>query len=152
MCSNKSIRKVSSGSSLAEVLVTTALIGILLAIGVANFKRHISTPKSSISELIAALRKIQYKAIATTSTYTIRPSGPSRIVATVSKTCSGVSEGTDNSVSYELNELQFESTEWSICYRSNGRTEVNLVVQLLDHGSVRRSIEFLLGGNVREVI
>jgi type II secretory pathway pseudopilin PulG len=147
----RSARRPCAGTSLVEMVVTVGLMGTMLGMGVANFRDQINSKKSANEELLTAIRGIRWRAMATTSTYTVKPVSDTVIRAYPGTSCSAPLGAPDPAAEYTLSRGHLSETNWEFCFRSNGRTDSNLLLSVCDPDGTTHKLEVLLGGGTREV-
>lgn len=141
--------KSQRGFSLIELLVVMLLAGVLFSMALFDAKRYANQALNGASSVMGFLKSVRAKALATTQSYTIRPSSTTRITTQYGSTCTDATQTTDTQMTLDLPAgAIFTDTSWALCYTTRGfsDTSVSIVVQ---DSSNSRTVQVVLGGGVR---
>jgi hypothetical protein len=142
--------KRDRGSSLGELLVVLAIIGLSVGIAAMNL-RPMETPLQTGAALLEAVfHQARLQAIATTSAFRVIPAGSSQLRAEYADSCMDTTWSPEPSLRVEFPDGVSQSpTTWSVCFSSRGISTNNVVVTLSHPQYGQRRIEVLLGGTTR---
>jgi prepilin-type N-terminal cleavage/methylation domain-containing protein len=157
------------GFTLAEVLVTVAVLGILTAIAAPTIKFGTNPLKDTTNRIASNIKLLRSKAMAQTAAYRIRSflGADGKIALTIERSdlCSDIAGWTaDASFAAEdlqlnrevqiyqakVNDLGTAIDNWNICYTSRGLADKKLELTLENNSSPAsfQSITVLRGGSV----
>ena len=140
------------GFSFAELLVALALIGIALVAAVVYVRPAASTLHASGAELASYLRYARASAIATTSSFRVRPSAPDRVLAEYADNCAAASWTTDDEMPLAFaGDVTLTDTSWSVCFSGRGVADAARTLTLTHPDLGSTDVEVLLGGVARVV-
>ena len=145
---SKLIMQQSNGFSILELIAVMSLIAIMSCIAAFNY-RALSNPQDAAAmELMSFIKQTRSKAIASTQSYTIRPSSSTTVITTVSSSCSGA-QTQDSLLTLTLpNGASLTSTTWSICFEPRGISHNAVDIGVAqERGS--KTVQVVLGGAVR---
>jgi prepilin-type N-terminal cleavage/methylation domain-containing protein len=142
--------KADRGSTLAELLVVLAVMGLTLGVAAMNV-RPMETPLQTGTALLEAVfHQARLQAIATTSAFRIIPAGSTQLRTEHAESCMDTTWTADPSLRVELPAGVTQSpTTWSVCFSSRGISTNNVVVTLSHAQYGEQKIEVLLGGTTR---
>jgi prepilin-type N-terminal cleavage/methylation domain-containing protein len=142
-------RKNSKGFTLMEVVIATALFGILCAVSIMNLNVFSSSSKNSANELNSFLKRARAKAVATTQSYMIQPSSTSQITSKYAKNCSATTWTDDSSLSLKFPKgATLSGTAWSLCFNSRGMSESSTSI-VINNTTGSKTVQVMLGGASR---
>lgn len=136
-----------SGMTLVETLAVLAIFGILVGMG-AVYLTPMEAPLKTGSEILeTTFRQARASAIATTSTYRVRPSSAGEVVGEYAPSC-GSGSWTDEPKLYRdlPEEVTFPDQSWVVCFSPRGVASTNVVVTLSHPELGTRQVEVMLGG------
>ncbi|MFN8391685.1 MAG: type II secretion system protein [Bdellovibrionota bacterium] len=137
------------GTTLVEMLVVFAIVGILSSSAISNLAQIKNPLKDGISQALGFVKEVRAKALSTTSAYTVRPSTTGRLVTTTGKTCSDAAPATAG-LSLDLpSGAALTDITWSICFNSRGLTEGASSFSIQNADGETETIEIFLGGAAR---
>ena len=140
------------GFSLLELLAVLSTAGVLTLMASAGLNDMVDPLRNASAELQGYFKQVRARAIATTSSYTVVPSGTGTVTATFSDSCSSSDQTADGRLLLNLpSGARFSATDWSVCYTARGLPLENLQIELADNDGESRTLEIYLGGAVREV-
>jgi hypothetical protein len=140
----------SAGASLIELVVVSALLGIVLMIA-ALYLEPLEAPVQTGGELIDALiKQARAKAMAETTVHRIRPLDADSLVVEHASACSSLAWTLEPTMSLDLPRgVSLSATAWSVCFSPRGIASENLVFTLNHPEFPSRQLEILKGGTVR---
>jgi len=138
------------GLTLIELTVTLAIIGLVVSIGFLYLKPMETPLQTSGQRLEGMLKQVRARAIETTTSHRVVPSGSTGIVVESAASCKATLWTAEPRL--EVNfpaQVDLVETDWSVCFDNRGIASENLVLTLQhpDHGS--RQLEILRGGLLR---
>ena len=136
-----------SGMTLVEMLAVLAIFGILIGMG-AVYLTPMEAPLKTGSEILeTAFRQARARAIATTSSYRVRPSTAGEVVGEYARSCSSVSWNDEPKLYRDLpDSVTFPDPSWVVCFSPRGVASANVVVTLSHPDLGTRHVEVMLGG------
>lgn len=137
-----------SAFTLMDLLVAVTLAGILGGFATLNLMEVSNPSRSAASEVATYIKQIRARALATTSAYTITPSGANSIVATFGNTCADI-QTPDAEMTLNITNASITNLAWSVCYNSRGFPDANVSIPVTDVYSGAATVEVLLGGSIR---
>lgn len=144
------------GTSLPELLVTVALIGIATLITAIALTR-VSPPLDRATEMtLAHFQQVRSLALANTQAYRITPTDSRTLTVESATTCGAATWTALPDLTIEIPpEVSFASTAWQACFTSKGIASGVVTFPLsedLGSGHYRsESLQLLLGGSVRRL-
>lgn len=145
--------KSESGFSLTELVATMAMMAIIMALMVPNWRVLDDPLQNSTEQTIGFLKKVKARAVSTTSAYVVEANGPFQITTSFANACSDPSGDfqSDNQLELEMDRgVEMSDTSWNVCFSSRGLADQNIIVPLRDQDGDTRAVEVFLGGAVRE--
>jgi type II secretory pathway pseudopilin PulG len=142
----------SRGHTMMEIVVTMGIASTILGLAVVNYRDMMISSKSSKEELMQNLRNIQRKALSTTTNYIVKPVSNYDLAAYPVESCSGNVVEIDKTLQSSLSYGQFLSTEWSFCFKADGRSSSHVSIKLLGNDGGVSIVDVLLGGAVIDLL
>ena len=132
--------------SVTDLIVALAMIAILGAMAVPDFKTFSEPLPDAKTELLVHLKMVRAKAIEKKTPYSIFPGNESTLRVITNAVCGGAATGSDTTLDFILPKgVKFAHTNWALCYTSKGIPTVNLVIELVDNEGLTTTIEQFLG-------
>lgn len=140
----------NDGMSLVELIATVAILGIALGMAALYFRPMGTALGNGVSLTESFLREARASALATTSAFRVRPSGPLALSAETAASCEESTWAPVADMSVELpRDVVLSDTSWTVCFSARGISDGNVVVGLWHPESGVRRIEVLRGGTTR---
>lgn len=137
------------GYTMIEIIVVLALISIVLAFAIVDLKAFRAPASTGAAELQGFMKKVRARALASTSSYTIRPTSGTHVRATYGTSCSAPTQTADPTLVLDLpTGSNFQATTWSVCYSSRGLSDTSADIIVQD-SALSRTVQVVLGGGVR---
>ena len=145
-------RHNEAGITLLEMLVVLAIIGISVGAVSLNLEPLGSPLRAGTSLVEGFMRQARLNAIATTSAYRVSPISIYKLGAETADSCTASTWTTDSSMKLDMpEEVELDSTAWSVCFSSRGISAGNVVIGLHHDTWGDVDVEVLLGGTTRVV-
>jgi prepilin-type N-terminal cleavage/methylation domain-containing protein len=144
--------KNCQGFTIVELLLVTAIAGILMGMGVLTLQSMNSPLHNGSAQLLGFFKQARAKAMATTAAYWVQPSSPTKIMTKFANNCSvdPATATADPQLVLDLPKgVNLTNTSWSLCFSSRGLAASSLTVTLQDVKNKSKSIEVFLGGAMR---
>jgi len=141
---------MESGMSLVELMAILAIAGLALS-ATGLYLAPAAAPLETATHVVEGFfREARLRAIATTSAYRVRPSGPYQITSEYANSCSDTTWTASDTPDIDLkNGVSMPDTSWSVCFSSRGISSGNVILTLSHSDFGTRQIEVLLGGTTR---
>jgi prepilin-type N-terminal cleavage/methylation domain-containing protein len=138
------------GTSLVEVLVVLALLGLIVAGAVVRFEAAATPVRAGALEVAGFFRQARARALATTSAYRVFADSDRLLAAEWAASCTAPSWTSDPALALELTEgVRLGATAWTVCFSSRGTSADNVTVSVTHPEYGSRQIEVMLGGSTR---
>ena len=139
----------SRGYSVVELLVALAIAGIMVGIGVYNFRDLNQPAEDGAVEFAGFVRRVRAKGLATTYAYTLSPSTVSRVTTTYGISCTSTAQTADSRLVLDLpSGASFSSLTWSVCFSPRGISTTGATVNVRD-ATVNKVVEIAAGGGTK---
>jgi prepilin-type N-terminal cleavage/methylation domain-containing protein len=138
------------GFTALELVVVTGLISIVGSYAYYDLRSYTDPLTDASQDLVAHLKRVKGRAIATTSAYKLSATSDKTIIPSYADRCNSETFTPDLPEKFTLtNGVRFGSDDWEVCFDSRGMPDSNIEIELFK-GANDTNIEVLLGGAIRE--
>jgi prepilin-type N-terminal cleavage/methylation domain-containing protein len=138
------------GFTALELVVVMGLMSVVGSYVYYDLRSYTDPLTDASQALVAHLKRVKGRAIATTSAYKLSVTTDRTIIPSYGDRCSSETFTPDLQEKLTLEGgVRFGDDEWELCFDSRGMPNTNVHIELVK-GADDRSVEVLLGGAVRE--
>lgn len=143
-------RRSEAGISIVEILTTLTLTGVILGIGILNFRKVEDAGVTGAAELSSFIKQVRARAISSTSAYKLTATTTTYLTTQYAKSCTSATWSSDNRVTLKMpTGASVTSTSWSVCFNSRGFPDANTTIGVRNTAGDLKNVEIMLGGAVR---
>jgi len=143
------MRRRERGSSLVELLVALAVIGIAAAASAVALRPAAAPVDDAAGRVEGAMHAARLQAMASASARRVRPE-PEGLATSRGDDCAAADWTDEPALAVALPAgVSVTPEDWSVCFDARGTADVNLVLELDHPAHSPRRLEVLLGGATR---